>query len=144
MKTLLTLLALTLGVTFAIAQESGPVMEFETTEIDYGTIAQNSDPLRVFKFTNTGDAPLVIKAAKGSCGCTVPAYPKQPILPGESATIDVRYDTKRVGDFQKTVTLTTNAAEEQHILRIKGKVEPQLAVEDALPESEPTLLGGGR
>lgn len=144
MKTLCTLLLFTLASGFVLAQEAGPVMEFETTEIDYGTIAQNSDPLRVFKFTNTGDAPLVIKAAKGSCGCTVPAYPKQPILPGESATIDVRYDTKRIGDFTKTVTLTTNEADEKHVLRIKGKVEPQLASEDALPESEPTLLGGGR
>ena len=144
MKTALTLLLLAVGTAFAFAQDAGPTMEFETTEIDYGTIAQNSDPLRVFKFTNTGDAPLVIKAAKGSCGCTVPAYPKQPILPGESATVDVRYDTKRIGAFQKTVTLTTNEAEEKHILRIKGKVEPQLAAEDALPESEPTLLGGGR
>lgn len=144
MKTLFTLLLLAVGVTFAFAQDGGPAMEFETTEIDYGTIAQNSDPLRVFKFTNTGDAPLVIKAAKGSCGCTVPAYPKQPILPGESATIDVRYDTKRIGAFTKTVTLTTNEADEKHVLRIKGQVEPQLASEDALPESEPTLLGGGR
>lgn len=144
MKTLFTLLLLAVGVTFAFAQDGGPAMEFETTEIDYGTIAQNSDPLRVFKFTNTGDAPLVIKAAKGSCGCTVPAYPKQPILPGESATIDVRYDTKRPGPFSKTVTLTTNEADEKHVLRIKGQVEPQLASEDALPESEPTLLGGGR
>lgn len=144
MKTLFTLLLLTVATAFALAQDGGPAMEFETTEIDYGTIAQNSDPLRVFKFTNTGDAPLVIKAAKGSCGCTVPAYPKQPILPGESATIDVRYDTKRIGEFTKTVTLTTNEADEKHVLRIKGKVEPQLAAEDALPESEPTLLGGGR
>ena len=122
---------------------AGPEMVFESSEIDYGTIAQNSDPLRVFRFTNEGTEPLVITAAKGSCGCTVPSYPKEPILPGESATIEVRYDTKRIGPFQKTVTLTTNEAEGQHILRIKGKVEPAPAEEDALPSSEPSLLGGG-
>ena len=146
MKTFLSLVALCLVAFTAQAQDgaSGPSMSFETTEIDYGTIAQNSDPLRIFKFTNEGSEPLVIKAAKGSCGCTVPNYPKQPVLPGESANIEVRYDTKRVGPFQKTVTLTTNEEDATHVLRIKGKVEPQPATEDALPESEPGLLNGGR
>ena len=145
MKSILSLLILCLGIFTVQAQDNvdGPSMKFETMEIDYGTIAQNSDPLRVFKFTNDGTEPLVIKAAKGSCGCTVPSYPKQPILPGESATIEVRYDTKRIGPFQKTVTLTTNEANETHTLRIKGKVEPNTATEDALPESTPTLLNGG-
>lgn len=145
MKSIFSLLVLCLGIFSAQAQNSvdGPSMKFETMEIDYGTIAQNSDPLRVFKFSNEGTEPLVIKAAKGSCGCTVPSYPKQPILPGETATIEVRYDTKRIGPFQKTVTLTTNESEESHTLRIKGKVEPNTATEDALPESTPSLLNGG-
>jgi hypothetical protein len=148
MKNILSLLILCFSVVAVQAQDvapatDGPQMTFETTEIDYGTIAQNSDPLRVFKFTNEGNEPLVIKHAKGSCGCTVPSYPKQPIAPGESATIEVRYDTKRIGPFQKTVTLTTNEASEKHILRIKGKVETAAASEDALPESEPSLLNGG-
>ena len=149
MKNILAALVLLFAAGTTFAQEdaatpaSGPQMNFETTEIDYGVIAQNSDPLRVFKFTNEGTEPLVIKHAKGSCGCTVPSYPKQPILPGESATIEVRYDTKRIGPFQKTVTLTTNEADEKHTLRIKGKVEPEPAVEDALPETTPTLLNGG-
>lgn len=141
MKVLLTLLVLCLGVFSAVAQ--GPKMVFESTEIDYGTIAQNSDPLRVFKFTNKGNEPLVIKHAKGSCGCTVPSYPKAPIAPGESATIEVRYDTKREGPFQKTVELTTNEAEESHILRIKGKVNPAAAVQDAVPTAAPGLMNGG-
>ena len=147
MKNILALLIICFASVAAFAQDeaaSGPKLSFETTEIDYGTIAQNSDPLRIFKFTNEGSEPLVIKTAKGSCGCTVPNYPKQPVLPGESANIEVRYDTKRVGPFQKTVTLTTNEEEATHVLRIKGKVEPQLATEDALPEPEPGLLNGGR
>jgi len=158
MKNILVLLLLCFSIVSVNAQDAtpadvdtqeeavpviGPDMNFETTEIDYGTIAQNSDPLRVFKFTNEGTEPLVIKHAKGSCGCTVPSYPKQPIAPGESATIEVRYDTKRIGPFQKTVTLTTNEADEKHTLRIKGKVEQGAATDDALPESAPSLLNGG-
>ena len=142
MKTLLTLLVFCCVA--AVAQAQGPQMTFESNEIDYGTIVQNSDPLRVFKFTNDGTEPLVIKHAKGSCGCTVPAYPKQPIAPGESATIEVRYDTKRIGQFQKTVELTTNEAEPTHTLRIKGKVNPGDVVEDAVPAAAPGLLNGGR
>ena len=142
MKTLLTLLVFCCVA--VVAQAQGPTMTFESNEIDYGTIVQNSDPLRVFKFTNEGTEPLVIKHAKGSCGCTVPAYPKQPIAPGESATIEVRYDTKRIGQFQKTVELTTNEAEPTHTLRIKGKVNPGQVVEDAVPAATPGTLNGGK
>ena len=100
----------------------GPVISFENTEIDYGTIQQNAEPYREFNFTNTGDAPLIISNAKGSCGCTVPEWPKEPIQPGESNVIKVRYATNRIGKFSKTVTLTTNDAEGTHVLRIKGEV----------------------
>ncbi|MBK7407756.1 MAG: DUF1573 domain-containing protein [Saprospirales bacterium] len=98
----------TAPVTPAPVDENGPVMSLETTEVDYGKIEQGADPYRVFKFTNTGKAPLVIENAKGSCGCTVPTYPKEPIAPGETSEIKVRYDTNRIGKFTKTVTLTTN------------------------------------
>ena len=156
MKKLFALaLCLTLGLTFSFAQEqlskdamekkesTGPIMEFETTEVDYGNIIQESDPFRFFKFTNTGDAPLVIKNAKGSCGCTVPTYPREPILPGESAEIKVRYDTKRVGPFTKTVTLTTNEDVEKRILRIKGKVDKKPAEPEAVPAAAPNVISGG-
>ena len=117
------------------APAEGPIMEFTATEVDYGTIEQHSDPYRFFNFTNTGNEPLVIQNAKGSCGCTVPTYPKEPILPGESAEIKVRYDTKRIGNFTKTVTLTTNEATPKHVLRIKGKVEAAPAEPEAVPAS---------
>lgn len=104
-------------------QMPGPQMVFESKVVDYGTMAKGSDPLRKFKFTNTGDSPLVIKQAKGSCGCTVPDYPKEPIMPGSTGYIDVRYDTNRMGPFTKTITLTTNINEEKIVLTIKGKVE---------------------
>lgn len=79
------------------------------TEWNYGSIKNASTGYRYFKFTNTGTGPLVISAAKGSCGCTVPTWPKEPIMPGQSDFIKVKYDTKRTGAFTKYVTLTTNA-----------------------------------
>ncbi len=156
MKKLLSfiaLFALTISVSFAQVDKKaatttvdGPNMKFDVTEIDYGTIEKNADPLRVFNFVNEGTEPLVIKHAKGSCGCTVPKYPKEPILPGEAATIEVRYDTKRVGPFSKTVTLTTNEAVQKRVLKIKGKVNKPAPEPDAIPVNEPSILspvGGG-
>lgn len=78
------------------------------TEWNYGDIAHRSTGYRFFKFTNVGDGPLVISNAKGSCGCTVPQWPREPIMPGESGYIKVKYDTNRVGAMTKYVTLTTN------------------------------------
>ena len=121
----------------------GPQMSFESTEVDYGTIGQHSEPFRYFKFTNTGTEPLVIKHAKGSCGCTVPTYPKEPILPGEAAEIKVRYATDRIGPFTKTITLTTNEESETKVLRIKGKVLKAAEEPDAIPAAAPSILGGG-
>lgn len=107
--------------------QTGPEITFESETIDYGEVAQNSDGSRVFKFTNTGDAPLVIKNAKSSCGCTVPKKPEGHIAPGESGEIVVRYDTKnRVGQFRKTITLTTNIENQPMVaLKIKGNVLPK-------------------
>jgi hypothetical protein len=95
---------------------------FETDVIDYGTIPQNADGVRVFKFTNVGEAPIVITNAKGSCGCTVPTYSKNVIEPGATGEISVKYATNRIGKFTKTVTLTSNASEPAKVLRIKGEV----------------------
>ena len=118
----------------AESNEAYPVMEFETTTIDYGKIKRNSEPYRIFKFTNTGDAPLIISKAKGSCGCTVPTYPKEAIAPGESAEVKVRYDTNRFGNFTKSVTLTTNEKTPTRKLTIKGQVFEEV-VEEAIPAS---------
>ncbi len=118
----------------------GPVMTFEQTEIDYGVIEQHSDPVRIFHFTNTGTEPLVIKHAKGSCGCTVPTYPKEPILPGEAGIIEVRYDTKRVGKFTKRVTLTTNEASSTRVLTIKGETFKKKAEPAGVPSTQPSIL----
>lgn len=139
MKQVISILAfVVVGVFCANAQSaSGAVMTFDVTTIDYGTIDKGSDPIRKFKFTNTGNEPLIIKTAKGSCGCTVPTYPKEPIMPGESNVIEVRYDTQRVGPFTKTVSITTNEATDTHTLTIKGDVKAPAA-----QESVPASTGG--
>lgn len=106
----------------ATPKVQGPDMTFETTIVDFGTIQQGSEPVRVAKFTNNGTEPLLVKSANGSCGCTVPTWPKDPIMPGETSEIKVRYDTNRVGDINKTVTVNTNIEGKQIVLSVKGKV----------------------
>ena len=105
-----------------IPKVEGASMVFVSETIDYGTIAHNADGKREFVFTNNGNKPLIISNATGSCGCTVPTYPKEPIAPGAKAVIGVKYATDRVGAFTKTVTLTTNATEPSKTLTIKGTV----------------------
>ena len=116
-----TLILLAISICFAKAQ-TGAAMTFEKTEIDYGNVVQSSDGIRLFKFKNTGTEPLVIKNAHGSCGCTVPKWPTEPIKPGQTAAIEVKYATDRLGAFNKTVTVETNEANPKHIITIKGNV----------------------
>ena len=98
--------------------------KFDTEVIDYGTIEHNADGNREFKFTNVGKEPLIISNAVGSCGCTTPSWPKEPIKPGATAAIKVHYATDRVGQFEKTVTITSNADTPSKVIRIKGVVKP--------------------
>ncbi len=107
----------------ALPKVEGAGMVFENETIDYGTIAHNADGKREFVFTNNGNKPLIITNAVGSCGCTVPTFPKEPIVPGAKASIGVKYATDRIGAFTKTVTLTTNAEGiPSKTLTIKGTV----------------------
>ena len=114
-------------------KSANATIDFESKVVDYGTIEYKSDGDRKFVFTNNGTEPLIIKSAKGSCGCTVPTWPKEPIDPGVTAEIGVKYATSRVGKFTKTITLTTNADKKPVILTIKGEVSPPLK-EDTAPE----------
>ena len=121
-KFLFFLLAVTFGFV-AQAQDKAEI-KFVTEDIDYGTIKQGADGVRVFEFKNTGKAPLVISGASSSCGCTVPSWPKEPIAPGASGKIEVKYDTTRVGQIAKTILVNSNAKDTPTVaLRIKGKVE---------------------
>ena len=102
MKQFAFILTLSLLSVFSLQAQSTPAksddgakITFDKEVVDYGTIKQGADPLRTFKFKNTGAGPLVITSATGSCGCTVPTYPQEPILPGASAEIKVKYDTQR-------------------------------------------------
>jgi hypothetical protein len=115
--------ASTKTIAAALPKVNGAGMVFENETIDYGTIAHNADGKREFVFTNNGNKPLIITNAQGSCGCTVPTYPKEPILPGAKAVIGVHYATDRIGAFTKTVTLTSNAeGTPSKVLTIKGTV----------------------
>jgi hypothetical protein len=97
-------------------------MDFKKEVHDYGNIKNGANGACTFEFTNTGNAPLIISNAAGSCGCTVPTWPKEPIAPGAKGEITVKYDTKRTGEFTKTVTLTSNSSEPNKVLTIKGNV----------------------
>ena len=136
MKKLLLSLALVTGFTVVNAQNVKAVdapktenstnvtIDFVSKVVDYGTIEHNADGARKFVFTNNGTEPLLIKNAKGSCGCTVPTWPREAIAPGATAEIGVKYATNRVGKFTKTITLTTNASKKPVILTVKGEVNP--------------------
>lgn len=108
---------------FAVsAQDKVAKIKFKTETIDYGTIEKGANGVRVFEFTNTGDAPLVITKVKSTCGCTVPKKPEAPIMPGETGEIEVKYDTNRLGVIMKTILVTSNAETSSVALKIKGKV----------------------
>ena len=109
------------------AKTSGtPVMTFDKTSHDFGVIKEGEKVTTSFGFTNTGDADLIIVDARGSCGCTVPQYPKNtPIAPGESGSIVVSFDSSNKPNMQqKTVTISANTASGRETLRIKAMVTP--------------------
>ena len=126
---LLGIMLLMAGV--AKAQDSkampmGPEIEFEKLVHDYGDVPFNCNGECEFRFTNTGTEPLLIQKPKSSCGCTIPSWPNEPILPGESDVIKVTYRTNRAGNINKTVTVTSNAVKNSTVvLRIKGRVLDQ-------------------
>ena len=150
-KVIFTISAALLSVVFVHAQTAGKIgettkvdqaiatslaeMTFETDVHDFGTIEYSGNGTYDFKFKNTGTEPLIITDAKGSCGCTVPTYPKNiPIKPGESQIVKVTYDTKRAGNFTKTVSINSNAKVPQKVITIKGIVQAA-ATEEAFPSN---------
>ena len=114
------------------AVPAGPIttIAFEETEYDFGMVMEGEKVVHDYKFTNTGDEPLIIKNAKGSCGCTVPDWPREPIAPGESSVIKVQFDSKNKGKVggglqSKRVTITANTDPVNTYLTIKGKVDKE-------------------
>ncbi len=115
--------------------QNGPEIEFEKVVHDYGDVPYNGNGECEFRFTNTGNEPLLVQKPKSSCGCTIPSWPKEPILPGETEVIKVTYRTNRVGNINKTVTVTSNAISNPTVvLRITGRVLEQPT--EAMPEKK--------
>ena len=107
------------------AAKSLPVITFEEQEFDFGTIEQGTPQEHTFVFTNTGEAPLIITNATSSCGCTVPEWPKEPIMPGEAGEIKVKFNSYRKPNLQqKQITLRTNTEGGKEILKIRAQVTP--------------------
>ncbi|HSD15024.1 MAG TPA: DUF1573 domain-containing protein [Flavobacterium sp.] len=103
-----------------------PVVKFDKTEHNFGSIKEGDVAETVFKITNEGEADLIIINAQGSCGCTVPEWPKEPIKPGASADMKVTFNSKgKPGQQQKSVTLTTNTKEGSEKVTIKAQVMPK-------------------
>lgn len=136
-KIALTIAALMIAVSGIMAQKSSteeapvkanqnaPEISFEKTVHDYGTIPYKGDGKCEFKFTNTGKEPLILTNVRSSCGCTVPKWPREPILPGQSEVIHVEYKTTRIGRINKSITVHSNAKNSSVVLRIKGQVARQ-------------------
>jgi hypothetical protein len=126
MKNKITLLVIVFISSFGFAQ-NGPKIEFKAKDntIDYGTVSKkNDDGVRSFEFTNTGDAPLIITNVLSTCGCTVPTKPTEPIMPGKTGKIGIKYNMAP-GPIRKTITVESNAVnyEDGRIpLKIKGEV----------------------
>lgn len=105
------------------AKGSLPDMKFEEETHDFGRITQGEKVAYSFKFKNTGSANLLISAANGSCGCTIPEYPKKPIAPGEEAAINVVFNSEgKSGMAEKSVTLVTNCEPSTRIIYIKANI----------------------
>lgn len=122
MKKAILLLFVGLLALSVSAQETAKI-EFKAETVNYGVIDKGSDGVRIFEFTNTGSAPLIISKVSSSCGCTIPKKPEEPILPGESGEIQVKYDTNRVGPIRKAITVISNADTPTKVLKIKGEVK---------------------
>jgi hypothetical protein len=118
---------------------NAPEMKFETEVLDYGTVKFDANGIREFKVKNVGHSPLTISSVQGQCGCTAttidgkPGWPIEPILPGKTVSIKVKYDTKRPGPFEKNVTISSNSKEPSKVVKIKGVVEaaPVVTTTDA-------------
>jgi len=107
-------------------KEGGPKLSFSKIEHDFGTIKEGDIVETVFEFTNTGKSELIITSAKGSCGCTVPEWPREPILPGETGEIKVKFNSLNKPNLQqKQVILMTNTEEGKEILKIRAQVTPK-------------------
>lgn len=111
---------------------------FESLEYDYGNIYKGDNGECEFKFKNTGKAPLTITNCRASCGCTVPSWPKDPIAPGKTAVIKVKYDTNRIGTINKSITVSSDAINNSVVLHIKGYISEKPA--ESVPAQQAPMM----
>lgn len=141
MKKVLTSVIVMALFSISLFAQNGPKIQFDSESVDYGTIEINSEPFRTLKFTNAGDEPLVIKNVRGNCGCTVPTWPRDAIMPGQTEELKVRYTTNRPGRINKRITVTTNEPQGANIHQISviGEI---LRPDDAagVPQNKGTIL----
>ena len=148
---LLTVAALLVNLTFSFSQTAntdqtvktekaakanGPVATFDKTIFEFADLTQGIPGTASFNLTNDGNEPLIISSANASCGCTNLTYSKDPIMPGKTISISATYNAAVVGPFTKSVTVRTNAGDQQTVLLIKGKVNPKPATETKPSESK--------
>ena len=130
MRKLISLAVMALFTIGAFAQTEtkkeevkGPGISFDKMVHDYGDVVKGGDGESTFTFTNTGTEPLILSAVRSSCGCTTPFWTSEPVMPGKTGEIKVRYNTNSVGTINKSVTVSSNAVNSPStILRITGKV----------------------
>jgi len=100
-----------------------PIMTFDESTYDFGTISQGERVKHTYYFTNTGKSPLIIHSAQGSCGCTIPEWPKEPIAPGEEGKIEVSFNSEyKSGHQEKMVTILANTKPTKTFIKIVGDV----------------------
>ncbi|MCS6981925.1 MAG: DUF1573 domain-containing protein [Flavobacteriales bacterium] len=116
-----------IAIVWGVGSFAQPKLTAPDFTVDYGEVEFGGNGERVFKFKNEGKDPLLITNAQGSCGCTVPDWPRDPIMPGQEGTIKIKYDTRRAGPINKQVTITTNEPEgsNTHVVKVKGLVKNQ-------------------
>ena len=133
MKKVIAMLALATGLVFTgnnvMAQQAesakvmpANVLKWNEVKHDFGTLTQNVPAPVAFEFTNTGKTPITLATVQGSCGCTATDYTKEPVAPGKKGKVNATYNAAALGNFTKTITVTTNTGE-KHVLSITGKVE---------------------
>ena len=120
---------------------TGPKIVFEDESHNFGAIKEGLIAEYTFTFKNTGDQPLILKDVRPSCGCTTPEWSKEPVLPGKTGLIHVKYNSAgRPGKFNKSITITSNIPDETKILFITGTVAPSTD-NSTDPNQSPVRIG---
>jgi len=114
-------------------------ISLENESFDFGLLDKGAPCTTVFKFKNSGKEPLILSNVRASCGCTTPSWPKEPIAPGASSEISVKYDSNRVGKFSKTATITSNAKTATKVIKISGEIKAPPEIIEPVKQENPMV-----